>query len=61
MEWVLFVLVIGQGSTGAVALTTAVFHTEAGCRSAAYSAEFVFDPHVQLVKTFCAPNNPLPG
>lgn len=58
MEWVLFVFVLGQGPGSGVAITSAVFHTEEGCRHAADSAEVTFDPYAEHVKTLCVPNDP---
>lgn len=59
MNWILILLAVGSGNTPA--LTTATFNTEAGCRAAADSAEFVFEPHVSTIKYVCVPNNKAPG
>ena len=59
MNWVLILLVVGAGNAPAV--TTAAFNTEADCRKAADSAEFMFEPHVRTIKYVCVPNNKPPG
>lgn len=61
MNWVLFVLVLGQDAGRTPAVTTAVFHTEAGCRTAADAAAFSFERYARTVQAFCTPNNLPPG